>query len=200
MPASLAMPERLVVGLGNPGREHAATRHNVGFRVVETLAARAGVGFEADAALAGRVAGIAIGGRPCVLLEPATFMNRSGRAVLAALERWPMLAPQRDLLVVYDDLDLPPGRLRLRPSGRSGGHRGLSDIVQALGTEAVPRLRFGIGHPGAKTGVVDWVLEPFTAEDEAGWLPAAIERAADAVVAFVEDGLIAAMGRFNAAA
>lgn len=197
MPATLASPERLVVGLGNPGPEYAATRHNVGFRVVEALAARAGVAFAADAALAGRVAGIAIAGRSCALLEPLTFMNRSGRAVVAALERWPVLSRERDLLVVYDDLDLPPGRLRLRPSGRAGGHRGMADVARALGTEAVPRLRFGIGHPGSGAGVVEWVLEPFPAEDEMDWLPAAVERAADAIVAVVEDGLVAAMGRFN---
>lgn len=192
-------PERLVVGLGNPGPEYADTRHNVGFRVVELLARRAGGAFVVDPGLRGRVARARIAGRDCALLEPATFMNRSGESVGAALERWPGLAPERDLLVVLDDLDLPPGRLRLRPAGGAGGHRGLADIVRALATQAVPRLRFGIGHPGAAAQVVDWVLEPFTALEEAEVLPAALERAADAVECVASEGLTVAMGRFNAA-
>ena len=193
-------PERLVVGLGNPGPEYAATRHNVGFRVVGLLARRAGAVFVADPGLRGRVARVRIAGRDCALLEPATFMNRSGESVGAALERWPALAPERDLLVVLDDLDLPPGRLRLRPSGGAGGHRGLADIARALATQALPRLRFGIGHPGTATQVVDWVLEPFSASEEAEILPAALERAADAVECVVGEGLTVAMGRFNAVA
>lgn len=171
----------------------------MGFRVVEALATRAGSVLEADAVLEARVATLDVGGRSGILLEPTTFMNRSGRAVLAALARWPALRPERDLLVVYDDLDLPPGRLRLRPGGRAGGHRGMADLVRVLGTESIPRLRFGIGHPGRADGVVDWVLEPFPPEDEAGWLSASVERAADAVLAVLRDGFVPAMGRFNAA-
>lgn len=193
-------PERLVVGLGNPGPEYAATRHNVGFRVVELLARHAGAVFVADSGLRGRTARVRLAGRDCVLLEPMTFMNRSGESVAAALERWPGLAPERDLLVVFDDLDLPPGRLRLRPGGGAGGHRGLGDIVRALASQAIPRLRFGIGHPGSAAQVVDWVLEPFTAAEEAEILPAALERAADAVGCVLGEGLTVAMGRFNAAA
>ncbi|MBK7951243.1 MAG: aminoacyl-tRNA hydrolase [Deltaproteobacteria bacterium] len=193
-------PERLVVGLGNPGPEYAATRHNVGFRVVEHLARRAGAVFVADPGLRGRLARARIAGRDCVLLEPLTFMNRSGESVGAALERWPALAPERDLLVVLDDLDLPPGRLRLRPSGGAGGHRGLADIARELATQATPRLRFGIGHPGSAAQVVDWVLEPFSEAEEAEVLPAAVERAADAVACVVGEGLKIAMDRFNAMA
>ncbi len=194
-----ASPSRLVVGLGNPGARHAATRHNVGFRVVERLAARHGADFEASEALAGRLARLVVGGVGCALLEPSTFMNRSGDSVAAALARWPGLVPERDLLVVYDDLDLPLGRLRLRPGGSAGGHRGIADIARALDTTAIPRLRFGIGHPGSAAAVVDWVLEPFLPQDEAERLPAAIDRAADAVVCVLVDGLATAMDRFNAA-
>jgi PTH1 family peptidyl-tRNA hydrolase len=189
-----------VVGLGNPGARYAATRHNVGFRVVERLAARHGTVFEASQALAGRVARLVVGGLDCALLEPETFMNRSGESVAAALARWPELAPERDLLVVYDDLDLPLGRLRLRPGGSAGGHRGIADIARALATNTLPRLRFGIGHPGSAAAVADWVLEPFLAEEEAERLPAAIDRAAEAVVCVLTDGLGTAMDRFNAAA
>jgi len=96
-----------------------------------------------------------IAGIDCALLEPMTFMNRSGKSVQAALAGWPHLLPERDLLVVYDDLDLPTGRLRLRPGGGAGGHRGMADLVRALETTAIPRLRFGIGHPGRRSAVVD---------------------------------------------
>ena len=189
-----------MVGLGNPGPEYARTRHNVGFRVLDLLAARSGTAFESDAGLRARVALARVAETPCVLLEPETFMNRSGESVQAALARWPSLAPERDLLVVYDDLDLPPGRLRLRPGGSAGGHRGMADIARVVGSEATPRLRFGIGHPGASAAVIDWVLEPFAEAEEAELLPVALARAADAVESVIGEGLVAAMGRFNASA
>jgi PTH1 family peptidyl-tRNA hydrolase len=195
-----ATPARLVVGLGNPGPEYARTRHNVGFRVLDLLAARSGTAFESDAGLRARVALAKVAETACVLLEPGTFMNRSGESVQAALARWPSLAPERDLLVVYDDLDLPPGRLRLRPGGSAGGHRGMADIARVLRSEATPRLRFGIGHPGASAAVIDWVLEPFAEAEEEELLPAALARAADAVESVIGEGLVAAMGRFNAPA
>ncbi|MEZ4280216.1 MAG: aminoacyl-tRNA hydrolase [Myxococcota bacterium] len=190
---------RLVVGLGNPGARYAATRHNIGFRVVERLATRHRAVFAPDDDRSGRLARAAIAGIDCALLEPTTFMNRSGESVQAALASWPHLRPDSDLLVVYDDLDLPTGRLRLRGSGGAGGHRGMADLVRALETTGIPRLRFGIGHPGQRAAVVDWVLEPFLAAEEAEVLPAAIERAADAIECFLREGLAAAMDRFNAA-
>lgn len=196
--ASPRTPVKLVVGLGNPGPEYAATRHNIGFRVVERVAERLGARFAPDPALRGR---IAFGGStpgPCALLEPETFMNRSGESVAAALSRWPSLVAQSDLLVVYDDLDLPPGRLRLRPGGGAGGHRGMTDIVRRLGHDRIARLRFGIGHPGRADAVVGWVLEPFAQSEEQAILPAAIERAADAALCFLELGIAPAMDRFNA--
>jgi len=195
--SGLTEPARLVVGLGNPGADYAATRHNVGFRVLERLAQRAGGEFGFDPDLAARVAGISLASIPCVLLAPQTFMNRSGQSVGAALALWPSLVPARDLLVVYDDLDLPSGRLRLRPGGSAGGHRGMADITRALGTQEIPRLRFGIGHPGCQSAVLDWVLQPFSPEEETELLPGAIDRAADAVKSVVADGLVVAMDRFN---
>jgi len=192
------LPSVLIVGLGNPGPEYEGTRHNVGFDVVERLAARANVSFRSDSGLEASVAAAVIEGRHVLLVKPQTFMNRSGRTVEAALDRFDALEPGADLLVVFDDMDLPTGRIRLRPSGGAGGHRGIGDILTVLETKAVPRLRFGVGHPG-KSGpsVIDWVLAPFP-EEEVDKLEGAIERAADAVEAVLAEGITAAMGRFNA--
>lgn len=191
-------PAWLVVGLGNPGPRYAATRHNVGFRILEALAARTGDDWGSDRALEARVARVELAGQSCALLAPQTFMNRSGRCVEAALERWPAIDPEQRLLVVYDDVDLPTGRIRLRPAGGAGGHRGIGDVLDVLGRQTVPRLRFGVGRPAWSSEVPDWVLEPFSPEEEQA-LPEAIERAADAIEAVVRDGLRPAMGQFNAA-
>ena len=196
-PAPLGTPDRLIVGLGNPGAKYAATRHNAGFRVLECLARRHGADFREEPGLDARVAPVELAGTACLLVEPQTFMNRSGTTVLAAMGRWPSIDPPRDLLVVYDDMDLPLGRIRLRPAGGGGGHNGIGDVLEAVGHSEVQRLRFGIGHPGQADAVLDWVLQPFTPE-EVGPLEAAVERAADAVEAVVAEGLTAAMGRFNA--
>jgi len=193
------VPERLIVGLGNPGDVYRDTRHNVGFRIVARLGERHAGSWRADRELDARVCGVEIAGRTCLLLQPQTFMNRSGASVAAACARWPSLDPAQQLLVVYDDLDLPPGRIRLRPGGGAGGHRGIADILAELETRDVPRLRFGVGHPGASAAVKDWVLSPFAEELEAQQLPDSIERAADAVEAAIRDGVRVAMGQFNAA-
>jgi len=192
----LQTPSRLIVGLGNPGAKYAGTRHNIGFRVVERLADRAGVQWRMEASLEARVAVIELADEPCLLLEPQTFMNRSGRSVAAACARWPELDPTTEVFVVYDDLDLPTGRIRLRPSGGGGGHRGMGDILEELETRDIPRLRFGVGHPGSGGAVIDWVLSPFAEGDDAE-LPVALDRAADALEVAVRDGMPAAMGQFN---
>lgn len=195
---STAPPTRIVVGLGNPGSQYESTRHNVGFRVLDLLAERHGAYWRSDGGLEARVARVEIADQRCLLVQPQTFMNRSGATLLAALNRWPSLDPARDVLIVYDDLDLPIGRIRLRPSGGPGGHRGMADILRALDTQAIARLRFGIGHPGASSEVIDWVLCPFTAEDEQVVLPDALARAAEAIESSLGEGLTAAMGQFNA--
>ncbi len=192
-------PTRLIVGLGNPGEQYAPTRHNAGFRVLETWASRSGARWRQHPGLDARVASLEVEGEPILLVQPQTFMNRSGETVRRALERWPGLAPASDLIIVYDDLDLPVGRIRLRPSGGSGGHRGLGDILDHLETRQLPRLRFGIGHPGQASGVLDWVLQPFDDADEREILPSAFGRAVDALEAVLREGLTVAMGRFNAA-
>jgi PTH1 family peptidyl-tRNA hydrolase len=195
--APLPEPSCLIVGLGNPGPEYLDTRHNVGFRVIERLAEMGGAQWQTDAELSARVASIEMANRTCLLIAPQTFMNRSGAAVSAALERWPGLDSETDVIVVYDDMDLPTGRIRLRPSGGAGGHRGIGDIIDALGTKAIARLRFGVGHPGPDgPSVIDWVLAPFP-ESEIVTLDEATARAAEALETSIAEGVSVAMGRFN---
>jgi PTH1 family peptidyl-tRNA hydrolase len=187
---------KLVVGLGNPGPDYERTRHNVGFRIVERLAARHRIALRRESPLhgifgAGRVAGV-----ETALLEPQTYMNLSGRAVLAALDAHPIDA-RADLLVVYDDLDLPFGRLRLRPSGGAGGHNGIGDITDQLGHDEFARLRFGIGRPPAGEDPIAYVLAPFAADEDAA-LPARLDAATDAIELAIAEGVAHAMNRVNA--
>jgi PTH1 family peptidyl-tRNA hydrolase len=187
---------KLVVGLGNPGSEYEATRHNVGFRVVERLAARHAIALAPERRLFGRFGAGRIAGHDVAILEPHTWMNRSGKAVLVALEAR-SLDPAEDLLVVYDDLDLPFGKLRLRPSGGAGGHNGLSDIQKCLGRSDFARLRFGIGRPPPDVDPVEYVLAPFDAV-ELPRLPERLDAACDAVEAALAEGVVRAMNRVNA--
>lgn len=147
---------RLIVGLGNPGPEHALDRHNAGFRLVDTLAVREGVRFGLDSKLFGETARVSIGGQDVWLLKPATFMNLSGKSVAAALRFW-KIEPEQALLV-HDELDLPPGAARLKFDGGHGGQNGLRDTMRLLGHGRFHRLRVGIGHPGHKDRVTGWVL------------------------------------------
>ena len=150
------MPIRLIVGLGNPGPEYEQTRHNAGFWLVDNLAGNALVRETRFNALAGR---ITIEGQQVWLLEPQTFMNRSGQSV-RALASFYKIAPE-EILVVHDELDLPPGAAKIKKGGSSGGHNGLKDITSALGTQDYWRLRIGIGHPrtlNLQQAVVDFVL------------------------------------------
>ncbi|MEZ0469466.1 aminoacyl-tRNA hydrolase [Luteimonas salinilitoris] len=148
---------RLIVGLGNPGPEYARTRHNAGFHFVDALAERAGERFRIDAKLFGETAKIAVGGHALWLLKPATFMNLSGKSVTAALRFW-KIEPE-ECLVVHDELDLPPGVVRLKFDGGHGGQNGLRDIMRLLGHGRFHRLRIGIGHPGHKDKVTPWLLK-----------------------------------------
>lgn len=185
----------LIVGLGNPGMQYALTRHNIGFWVVDVLAGRAGVNLE-KVCCRSYVAQAALAGKKVVLAKPLTYMNRSGKAVRDLLQYYAL--QQEKLLVVYDDLDLPPGRLRLRSKGGSGGHRGMSSVLTFVGGDQFARLRLGIGRPsgGAENGA-NYVLTPFTAAEEKNMLKVA-ESAADAVEIFLAQGLEAAMNRYNA--
>jgi PTH1 family peptidyl-tRNA hydrolase len=204
---------KLIVGLGNPGPRYAGSRHNVGFRIIDRIARAQGIellddrfeGLYAEGCLAGGRAGRDREAERLGILKPETFMNRSGDSVALALSALPELQTERDLLVVYDDLDLPLGRLRLRPSGGAGGHNGMESIIEALGHQDFARLRFGIGRPQAaaetareaRDEVIDFVLDGFTPGEErilAERIPAAVE----AATTLLAEGAVAAMDRFNA--
>lgn len=186
----------VVVGLGNPGRRYRRTRHNVGFRVVEMLAGR----WHAEPEEAARGARYrawraAPGGREVALLEPHTFMNLSGEALL----EWAGGSPpdRAQVLIVCDDIYLPVGRLRLRRSGSAGGHRGLESIEAALGTRDYPRLRVGVGAAAPGAAYREHVLTP-PAPDEEDDVEVSLQRAADAVECWLLEGIQQAMNRFNA--
>ena len=161
---------RLIVGLGNPGPEHARNRHNAGFWWIDALAEQFGARFGIDSKLQSESAKAVIGGEPVMLLRPMTFMNNSGRAVAAALRYW-KIEPEQ-MLVAHDDLDLPPGTARLKFDGGHGGQNGLRDIVALLGHGKFHRMRLGIGHPGHKDKVTPWVLGRPGRDDEAAMLRA----------------------------
>lgn len=172
-PAALA----LVVGLGNPGDRYTQTRHNAGFWFVDELARRYGGSFRTDKKFHGEVARISVDGRECLLLKPMTFMNRSGLSVASMANFYRFEPPS--LLVAHDEIDLPPGSLRIKQGGGHGGHNGLRDIAPALGSPDFWRLRIGVGHPGHKDQVVNYVLSRAGA-DEQRTIDAAIAEAADA--------------------
>ncbi len=175
--------ERLIVGLGNPGPEYAGTRHNIGFRIVDILARRWGGKFTPlEEAL---VAPVSIHGVPVVLAKPQTFMNLSGRAVGPLVRRLGLAFNQ--VMVVYDDMDLPFGTLRMRARGGHAGHKGMRSVLEALETQDIPRLRFGIGRPPGNMDPADFVLSPFDPE-EREMLPDLLERAVRALEIWVEEG------------
>ena len=161
---------RLIVGLGNPGPEHARTRHNAGFWLIDALAEKAGARFGLESKLLGETAKAEIGGQSVWLLKPATFMNLSGKSVTAALRYW-KIEPEEALLA-HDELDLPPGTARLKFDGGHGGQNGLRDTMRLLGHGSFHRLRVGIGHPGHKDKVTPWVLGKPGRDDEAAILRA----------------------------
>ncbi len=182
---------KLIVGLGNPGAKYAGTRHNVGFDIADILADRWGIRYSVEKFHAMFGSG-EIHAERVVLLKPTTWMNRSGRAVLAA-GRFYKLEPQ-DLLVAADDLALPVGRLRMRASGSAGGHKGLASVIDSISSEQWCRLRIGIGEPvGIPSG---YVLSRFTDAEE-DVMQGARERGADAVECWIQHGVDAAMTRFN---
>ncbi len=183
----------LVVGLGNPGRRYAATRHNIGFAVADELARRAGVPFEHGRANA-LTARIGTGVSSVLVMKPLTMMNLSGEAV-ADVARFYRIDPAA-ILVVADDVNLPLGRLRLRARGSAGGHNGFRSIIALLGTEEFPRLRIGVGRGDPRRELADHVLARFD-EDEAADVDTSVARAADAVECFTAEGIEAAINRHN---
>lgn len=185
---------RLIVGLGNPGPEHARTRHNAGFRFVDALAEKEGVRFGLESKLFGETAKIHIGGEPIWLLKPSTYMNLSGKSVAAALRYW-KIAPEEALLA-HDELDLAPGTARLKFDGGHGGQNGLRDTMQLLGHGKFHRLRIGIGHPGHKDKVTSWVLGKPGKDDEI-LIGQAIDDAIDVLPLAVAGNFMDAMTRLH---
>ncbi len=182
-------PIRVVAGLGNPGPEYAATRHNIGFMVVDQFAAQFGSTWERSPkwdAVSAKCGGV-------LLVKPMSFMNRSGYPLLAVMQFYKI--EPREILVVLDDLVLPLGRLRLRIRGGSGGHNGLESIIMQFGTEEIPRLRIGIGE-APREGSVDYVLSRFF-EEEKPLVRSTIDRAVDAVKCAIDNDLNSAMKTFN---
>jgi PTH1 family peptidyl-tRNA hydrolase len=197
---------KLVVGLGNPGREYVGTRHNVGFEVIDRLAEKLGWSKPGDwnRLAKSKFEGLVIDGvldragaepERLVLLKPATFMNLSGRSVQAAMGFY-QLEPT-DIMIVLDEMALPCGKLRIRASGSDGGHNGLKDIQRALGTNQYPRLRMGIDAPPPPIAGKDYVLGRFT-PDQRKQIDPAIDRATGAIITWIEKGIAPAMNEFNA--
>ncbi|GIX01992.1 MAG: peptidyl-tRNA hydrolase [Thermogutta sp.] len=188
-------PMKVVVGLGNPGRQYEGTRHNVGYEVLRELARRFAEGQQVRRRFSGETLDVTITGTRVLLLSPTTYMNRSGQSVGQVKDFYKLSTD--DILVVCDDLNLPLGRLRFRARGSAGGHKGLADVIRVLGTEAVPRLRIGIGAPPPGQDAVRFVLSRFTPEEEAV-MREAYRRAADGVELWVHQGIQACMNRYNA--
>lgn len=185
----------VVVGLGNPGANYARTRHNAGARVVDEVAARWGISLQRrnPHALLGLGS---VEGRQVVLARPRSFMNDSGPAVAYLAARF-SVPPQR-ILVLYDEMDLPLGVIRIRARGSAGGHQGMTSVLRAMATQDVPRLRVGIGRPPLGVDEIPYVLGAFTRPEEQALQPV-LERAADAVQCVLLEGVESAMNRFNAA-
>jgi len=190
------MERSLIAGLGNPGRDYHNNRHNVGFMVVDGLAKRHRLTFSRLQNGAFITTG-SVSGFPVVLVKPQSWMNLSGGPV-NALMKFYKIAPER-MLVIFDDLDLPLGTVRLRPSGGSGGQNGMKSIIERLGSEEFPRLRVGIDRPPGKMDPAAYVLQDF-GRSQAEMLADALERAGDAIETWLRDGIELAMSRHNAPA
>ncbi|MBN2186565.1 MAG: aminoacyl-tRNA hydrolase [Dehalococcoidia bacterium] len=191
---------KLIVGLGNPGRTYAHNRHNVGFRCLSYFAKVHSIRFERRQCRA-RIGIGEISGSELLLAKPYTFVNLSGKAVACLRNKYGI--PSSSLLVIYDDLDLPLGKIRLRPGGTSGGHKGMKSIISALGSSDFPRIRVGIGRPKteglSKTGedgIVNYVLNDFSTQEEKV-IKATTSTVAEAISYFLNQGIEAAMSKFN---
>ena len=184
---------QIIVGLGNPGNRYSHTRHNVGFRCIDLMARRWGISLSERRAKAVLGRGHHLG-QEVVLAKPRTFMNNSGEGVSYLLTRFG--AKPADLVVVYDEMDLPVGRMRIRPGGSPAGHNGIRSIINELRTSDFARIRVGIGHPEAHGGQVSHVLNRFS-EEEAPEIAQVVQRVAEAVDCLLEENITVAMNRFN---
>lgn len=185
----------LIVGLGNPGKEYERTRHNCGFRALDILAEKLGCKVD-KAKFQGLYGQTVINGQKLYLLKPLTYMNLSGRSVLQ-LSAYFQIPPQR-IIVIFDDISLEPGRLRVRANGSAGGHNGIKSIISELGSQEFPRVKVGVGaKPHPEQDLADWVLSTFTALEEKALKPA-LENAGDAALCLMEKGVMEAANRYNA--
>jgi len=189
----MARANRLIIGLGNPGPDYENTRHNVGFMVVDRIAEKIGMAMR-DEAAASVIGEGRWRGRPLALAKPMTFMNRSGQAYQALRRRYGLTA--LDIIVIYDDISLPLGAIRLRQKGSAGGHNGVENIIDHLNSTDFPRLRVGVGDSFPRGGQVRYVLEPFL-EEERPDVEKATEIAAEAALCFVRNGMLTAMNSYN---
>ena len=184
----------LIVGLGNPGREYEKSRHNCGFRALDILAENLSCKVD-KLKFQGLYGQVTYNGAKVFLLKPQTFMNLSGRSVLQ-LSAYFNIPPQR-IIVLFDDISLEPGRLRIRANGSAGGHNGIKSIIQEVGSQDFPRVKIGVGaKPHPDYNLADWVLSTFTAQEEKALEPA-LKRAADAALAVIDHGVPEAANRFN---
>lgn len=184
----------LIVGLGNPGKQYENTRHNCGFRAIDILAEKLGCKID-KGKFQGLYGQTSVSGKKLFLLKPQTYMNLSGRSVLQ-LSSYYHIPPQR-IIVMFDDISLEPGRLRIRADGSAGGHNGIKSIIGELGSQEFPRVKIGVGaKPHAEQDLADWVLSSFSASEEKS-LKAALEQAADAAIYIMENGVPSAANRYN---
>lgn len=184
----------LIVGLGNPGKQYEHTRHNCGFRAIDMLAEKLGCKID-KGKFQGLYGQASYNGCKLFLLKPQTFMNLSGRSVLQ-LSAYYSIPPQR-IIVMFDDISLEPGRLRVRGDGSAGGHNGIKSIIQELGSQEFPRVKIGVGaKPHPQQDLADWVLSAFTSQEEKA-LSGALKAAADAALCIVESGVPQAANRYN---
>lgn len=184
----------LIVGLGNPGREYEKTRHNCGFRALDLLAQQLGCKVD-KLKFQGLYGQTSVDGRRIYLLKPQTYMNLSGRSVVQ-LSAYFHIPPQQ-IIVLFDDISLEPGRLRIRPDGSAGGHNGIKSIIQELGSQDFPRVKIGVGSkPNPEYDLADWVLSTFSAQEENA-LAVSLKNAADAAMTIVDAGVSQAANRFN---
>lgn len=186
----------LIIGLGNPGREYRETRHNIGFMLLDRLAVKLNARFTRLQSKA-LIASTAYQERKVILAKPQTFMNLSGQSAQGLVHFYKI--PLDRLLVAHDDLDLPPGTIRIRPDGGSAGQRGMGSILERFGTDKFPRLRMGIGRPPGRMSGPDFVLQDFS-NGEMTLVSETLNRAVEAVLCFITDGLESAMNKFNGAA
>ena len=184
----------LIVGLGNPGKDYTYTRHNAGYRALDLLAKRLDCKVD-KSKFQGLYGQVKYGSEKLFLLKPLTYMNLSGQSVLQ-LSAYYNIPPQR-IIVLFDDISLPPGRLRVRADGSAGGHNGIKSIISQLGSQDFPRVKIGVGaKPDASRDLADWVLSPFSAQEEKA-LSYSFEKAADAALAIIDKGVPTAANLYN---